>query len=54
MDTIARISLALCITIRAMVVLLGLRNRLMLKLGPRNIPRRPARTVLTTPPRSGS
>ena len=46
MDTIMAVSLALFLAITAVVLLLALRNRLLFKLGLRNIPRRRAQTTL--------
>jgi len=46
MDTILTITLILFLLMTAVVAALGLRNRLLLKLGLRNIPRRRAQTTL--------
>src|SRR5579872_4396753 len=46
MDDIMRVMLVLFLVITAVVGILALRNRLLFKLGLRNIPRRPAQTVL--------
>src|SRR5579871_3736388 len=46
MDTIMAVTLGLSLAITAILVVLGLRNRLFLKLGLRNIPRRRAQTLL--------
>jgi len=46
MDTIARATLAVFLLVTAVVAVLALRNRLLFKLGLRNIPRRRAQTTL--------
>ena len=46
MDDIMRVMLVLFLLVTAVVGILALRNRLLFKLGLRNIPRRPAQTVL--------
>jgi putative ABC transport system permease protein len=46
MDSIMLVMLIVFLLVTAVVVVLALRNRLLLKLGLRNIPRRPAQTVL--------
>ncbi len=46
MDTIMAVTLALVVLVTVVVALLALRNRLLLKLGLRNIPRRRAQTLL--------
>jgi putative ABC transport system permease protein len=46
MDDIMRVMLVLFALVTAIVVTLALRNRLLLKLGLRNIPRRPAQSIL--------
>src|SRR5579859_6145500 len=46
MDDIMRVMLVLFALVTAVVVTLALRNRLLFKLGLRNIPRRRAQTIL--------
>src|SRR5579859_7804728 len=46
MDTIMAWMLSIFLIITAIVAVLGLRNRLLVKLGVRNIPRRRAQTIL--------
>src|SRR5947209_6351055 len=46
MDDIMRVMLVVFLLVAAVVGVLALRNRLLLKLGLRNIPRRPAQTML--------